>query len=498
MWRSYGDAEIPIEESSRKGKPPPTSGVVLVGEIAVGETAPLLTPPHRTESASMIAALALTLAALPAAPAAIQSSSNQSSPTQASLGGLSVTPFAPTMQANLVGARMLNVRLNLPTQAWQEEFILAIPSTVAWPAPVLTLFHGYGEEPDDVVANSPLVGEAMARGFVVFIPLGAHKYNYGIDYAQRNIELAFEFLSARLPIDLDRIYAAGFSMGGGAAASFAARHQDPDGLRIAAVVNHTGTASLRATYQQSNDTGLFNSPLMFGGSPSQVPFAYQRSSTIDFDALGGQLEVEGEMASNLSHVPTRHWNADFDPNPYIVEQTEKLHDQMVFRGADSARHVVQSSVHAWNTMDPVAVMDWLAPQVAELPAPGGVHRTMVDRSGRWNQLEVEQAQPDAFTPVTWSSQPVGNMLYLIEMANAGSISAQLDDLALDGGSDVRVVLQVTDASTPDVSLTGFTQSPMNVLRRGVSTSAWTYDAATGTVTLEERGGAGWSDWTIVP
>jgi hypothetical protein len=216
MWRSYGDAEIPIEESSRKGKPPPTSGVVFVGEIAVGETAPLLTPPHRTESASMIAALALTLAALPAAPAAIQSSSNQSSPTQASLGGLSVTPFAPTMQANLVGARMLNVRLNLPTQAWQEEFILAIPSTVAWPAPVLTLFHGYGEEPDDVVANSPLVGEAMARGFVVFIPLGAHKYNYGIDYAQRNIELAFEFLSARLPIDLDRIYAAGFSMGGGA------------------------------------------------------------------------------------------------------------------------------------------------------------------------------------------------------------------------------------------------------------------------------------------
>ena len=119
MWRSYGDAEIPIEESSRKGKPPPTSGVVFVGEIAVGETAPLLTPPHRTESASMIAALALTLAALPAAPAAIQSSSNQSSPTQASLGGLSVTPFAPTMQANLVGARMLNVRLNLPTQAWQ-------------------------------------------------------------------------------------------------------------------------------------------------------------------------------------------------------------------------------------------------------------------------------------------------------------------------------------------------------------------------------------------
>ena len=409
-----------------------------------------------------------------------------------------MTPFAPTMQANLVAARMLNVRLNLPSQAWQEEFILAIPATVAWPAPVLTLFHGYGEEPGDVVANSPLVGEAMARGFVVFIPLGAHKYNYGIDYAQRNIELAFEFLSARLPLDLDRIYAAGFSMGGGAAASFAARHQDPDGLRIAAVVNHTGTASTRATYQQSNDTGLFLSPLMFGASPSQDPFAYQRSSTIDLDALGGQLIPEGEMASNLSHVPTRHWNADFDPNPYIVEQTERLHDQMVFRGADSARHVVQSSAHSWSTPDAVAVMDWLAPHTAQLPAPGSVNRAMVDRSGQWNQLEVAQAQPGAFTPVTWSSQPTGNMLYLIEMANAGSVRAHLDDLALDRGSDVRVVLQITDASPPDVALTGFTAPPMNVLRRGVATSAWTYDALTGSVTLEERAGAGWSDWTIVP
>ncbi len=463
----------------------------------MGEAAPLPASPHRTDSASMIFALALSLAAFQGAPASAQSPTSQGAPTQTSLGGLSVTPFAPTMQANLVGARMLNVTLNLPTQAWQEEFILAIPATVAWPAPVLTLFHGYGEEPADLVAK-PLVGEAMSRGYVVFIPLGAHKYNYGIDYSQRNIELAFEFLSARLPIDLDRVYAAGFSMGGGAAASFAARHMDPAGLRIAAVVNHTGTASLRATYQQSNDTLLFRSPLMFGATPSQDPFAYQRSSTIDFDALGGQLLPGGEMASNLSHVPTRHWNADFDPNPYIVEQTEKLHAQMLSHGANSARHVVQSNQHAWETLDAPAVMDWLDQQQAKLPSPGEVVRTVADRDGRWLQLEVTQEQQGQFTPVVWSSQPTSNMLYLIEMANAQTVGVHLDDLALDSSSDVRVVLQVTDASTPDVVLMGFPQPPMDVLRRGVSTSAWTYDAASGTVTLHETAGAGWSDWTVAP
>ena len=446
----------------------------------------------------MIVALALTLAAFQGAPASAPGPTSQGAPTQASLGGLSVTPFTPSMQANLVAARMVNIRLNLPTQTWQEEFILAIPSTVVWPAPVLTLFHGYGEEPADVVLNSPLVGEAMGRGCIVFIPLGAHKYNYGIDYAQRNVELAFEFLSARLPIDLDRIYAAGFSMGGGAAASFAARHMDPHGIRIAGVVNHTGTNSLRATYQQSNDAGLFSSPLMFGASPSQDPFAYQRSSTIDLDALNGQLVPAGEMASNLAHVPTRHWNADLDPNPYIVEQTEELHARLLFHGADTAQHTVQSNQHSWATLDAVAVMDWLGQQQAQVPVPGEVVRTVADRDGRWNQLEVLQQRQGEFTPIVWSSQPANNMLYLIEMANVQTVGAHLDDLALDAAARVRVVLQVTDTSTPDVVLLGFPHAPTDVLRRGVSTSAWTHDAQSGTVILHETAGAGWSDWTVVP
>ena len=458
----------------------------------------------------MIVALALSLAAIqgtttqgsptqgsPPQSSPTQSPAAQGAPTQSSLGGFSVTPFTPSMQWNLVAARMLDVRLSLPGQDWQEQFILAIPTTVTWPAPVLTLFHGYGEEPADVVQNSPLVNEAMARGYVVFIPLGAHKYNYGIEYAQRNIELAFEFLVARLPLDLDRIHAAGFSMGGGAAASFAARHMDPDGLRIASVVNHTGTASLRATYHGSNDTGLFESPLMFGTSPALDPFAYQRSSTVDLDAISGTLIDGGSMAPNLSHVPIRHWNADLDPNPFIVEQTERLHDELEDAGADSTRHVVPSIEHAWHTIDAVAVMDWVDGQSARSPIPGEVVHTVADRDGRWNQLHLEQDQSGAFSPLKWSSQPASNALWLIEMANMDRVGAHVDDLGLDRSAALRVILQVTDASTPEVVLSGFPQAPIDVLRRGVSTSAWTHDSQAGTLTLHETA-SGWSDWTIVP
>ena len=441
----------------------------------------------------MIATLILSLAALQSGAAL-----PQGTPTQSSLGGTFVTPFAPSLQAGVLPGRMLEITMNLPGQLWQETFVIGIPQIVQYPAPVLTLFHGYGEEPRDVIANTPLVADAMARGWIVFIPLGAHKFNYGIEYAQRNIELSFQFLNTRLPIDLDRIYSVGFSMGGGAAASFAARHLDPNGIRFAALVNHTGTTSLRATYHTSNDTGLFESPLMFGASPAMNPFPYLQSSTIDLDPFTGLVDPAGEMASNLTHIPTRHWNANFDPNQTIIDQTVALHERMSMRGADTARSIVTSSIHSWGTLDSATVLDWLALQSLHTPVPGEVTKTVADRDGRWHDLEIVQAQSGALTPVMWSSQPVSNALYLIEMANIGSIGIDVTEVALDPMQSLIVILQTTDASTPDVVLEGFPSIPSDVKRRGISTSAWTHDAVAQTVTLHESGPMGWAAWTIIP
>ena len=57
-------------------------------------------------------------------------------------------------------------------------------------------------------------------------------------------------------------------MGGGAALSYAARHRDPERGAFAAVVNHTGTISLRNTYhnvspdQQGLMHGMLIHPLL--------------------------------------------------------------------------------------------------------------------------------------------------------------------------------------------------------------------------------------------
>ncbi len=443
----------------------------------------------------MIILTALALATPLAAPQAPASAE----PTQESLGGVLATPVMPPLTGGVINGRMLEITLNLPNQTWQERFIVGIPGNMQTPAPVLTLFHGYGEEPQNVLQNTTLAQEAMSRGWLVFIPLGAHKFNYGIDYAQENIELAFEFLGSRVPIDMDRVYGVGFSMGGGAAASYAARHLDPDGIQFAAVVNHTGTTSLRATYQTSNDFNLFESPLMFGGTPDTQPFRYSRSSTIDMDAIAGTVDLRGALSSNLSHIPVRHWYATMDANASIIEQTIALDQAMQQDGADTALVPRAFAIHSWSTLDNQAVLDWLEPQTLTRPAPGDVLRTIADRDGAWHDLGIKQTNAEELTPILWTVQPQANAFYAIETENLAEVAIDATEIGLDTGAMMRVIFQTKDTASTDIVLRGIDQMPSAVHRRGSSPSGWTYDAATSTLTLHELGGAsGWAAWTILP
>lgn len=438
-------------------------------------------------------ALALLLA-VPSADAQVAADAT----TMAGLGGMTTSPFTPPLAAAPLPGRMLEITMNVPGQTWQERFVVGIPSQMQNPAPVLTLFHGYGEDPLDVVNRSELPAEAMRRGWVVFIPLGAHHFNYGIEYAQDNIEDAFEFLGARLPIDMDRIYGVGFSMGGGAAASYAARHLDPQHIRFAALVNHTGTTSLRATYQTSNDTNLFRSPLMFGATPDENPFTYQRSSTVDLDPGTGLFDANAEMARNLSTVPVQNWYAQFDVNQTIIDQTILLHQRVGALGGTTEEIVVQSAAHEWASLDTMVVIDWLEAQTLRAPGPGDVTRTLADRDGRWHSLEIKQRAAGEFTPVLWSSQTAINSLYLINMKNAETIETDLRDQELDAARIMHVITETTDGHAPALRISGFTQAPSSVNYRGRAMSNWSFDAATGTLTMEETGTPTWGHWIIVP
>ena len=237
---------------------------------------------------------------------------------------------------------------------------------------------------------------------------------------------------------------------------------------------------------------------MFGGTPAEEPFRYIQSSTIDLDVFSGQVDPMQEMARNLARIPTQHWYAMFDVNQTIVEQTTMLNTRMTGHGAATEEVPVQSAAHSWATLDGQAVLDWLEPKRWTPPAPGEVTSTLADRSGRWYDLDITLRADDALTPVLWSGQPGPNALYLVGMENAAAIQTDLARVGLDAGRTVHVVTQTLDGHAPTIVLEGWNAPPYSVQLSGSGSPSWSYDAAAGTLTLEEAGRASWSQWQIVP
>ena len=418
----------------------------------------------------------------------------------AELGGELYDPGDPPFETlGMGGANTVLYQLNLPHRRWKEQFAVVWPDTATFapPYPVLTLFHGFAETPMGVVNATELDNEAADRGWLTVIPLGAHIYNYGIDYAQDNIESVFEHVQQLAPIDLDRVYAVGFSMGGGAAASYAARHLDPTHVRFAAIVNHTGSTSLRDTHAVGGVQNLFESPLMFGGAPASAPFRYLRSSAIDLKP-GNVVDPETDMVRNLAHVPVYHFSASNDPLQYLVTQSYQMHRRLdEVWGGTSYWTTVPSSSHTWATLD-TAILDDLEQLAYDGPTEGDTVHVLADRDGLWHFVELRQARDKHLSPFTFEWSTVTNSLAFRDVENAASLAVDLTGVGLGTSGALQVDVQTRVLAPLDVVLRGYTAPPSSVTRDlvPVPTSGWSY--VSGTLTLHEDFGVFGASWIVTP
>lgn len=381
---------------------------------------------------------------------------------------------------------------------WQEQFLVGLPKAPLVPAPVLVVFHGYGGTPDEILEDTTYFEQAMARGWIVVAPLGAHQYNFGIDYSQTNVEKALEWVARWLVIDVDRFYGVGFSMGGGAVTSYASRHLDPFHARFAAVVNHTGTTSIRDSYWNSNDKQLLESPLMFGGSPDAEPFRYQTASTIDLDTFSGLIDPDSDMARNLVHVPAKGFDARFDPLWYLVHQTFRLHDHLIDLGGASIYSESGDSIHDWGTLAEKDVLDFFEPITYSEPGPGTLTRILADRDGRWLDFRIQQAQTGQFSPFRWTVVPTINRVVVDEVENVARMTIFRRALGLKRKKPLEVVFDSADDQPLVIVVYGYKQAPSDVKRNGTSSGAWTHDPVARTVSLFESGQGSYPKWTIIP
>jgi len=413
------------------------------------------------------------------------------------LGGAFSAPFGPNITAQPTGdPRVWDLTFHRMSSGWEESVLIGIPTSHATPAPLLVAFHSYGHTPQDILQNTSYFDEALSRGWFVIAPLGAHKFHFNVDYAIQNIRDVLDWFAMIEPIDPDRIYGVGFSMGGGTATNFAARNLDPGHARFAAIVNHTGSASIRGVYDNSLDTSLLENPQMFGGSPTAFPFAYAASSTVDIDFVTARVNPATDLARNLTHASVTTWAVAGDPLGYLVDQSHIFHGQLYGRGGDSRLIMGGGNQHDWSTLDETAVLNLLDSKQYEDPEIGRIHRTLISNSGFWFHFHVNQHSAGQFTPLRWFVDVPSNRLFVDRARNLKSLGFRAATLGLDPDADLEVVVANTDGQALDLVVEGYDLAPASVHRNGSSAGNWTWDPITETVTLFEASPGSYPSWTI--
>lgn len=108
-----------------------------------------------------------------------------------------------------------------------RRFLLVVPESAGDPAPLVLIFHGFTRSPEEIEATSGMSALAEEHGFVVAYPAGTgfpRRWLTSPSLGDLDVKFTRDLValvSDAVPIDPNRVYAAGMSNGGGMAARLA-------------------------------------------------------------------------------------------------------------------------------------------------------------------------------------------------------------------------------------------------------------------------------------
>jgi dienelactone hydrolase len=378
------------------------------------------------------------------------------------------------------------ITLNNTGSGYVEKFLLYAPVLlVGQRAPVLVVFHRYGVSEWDAYYYTSFFEEARRRGWFLIAPRAMSQKSFNRLEGQINVEAALGFLNSSYNVDLNRVYAVGFSMGGGLATSYAARHVDPNGMMFAALVNHTGTVSQGDAWaSEYQDEASNQLETAYGGTPADHPFNYQRCSVIDIDHATGLVGSGTDMGRNMTHLPIRNWMANNDPMQYLRNQTTAFDTYLNGEAVNTTLTIVDGNVHSWSTLDETVVCDWLSQFSLQLPR---LASTMADQDGNYFWWQVSQTTSGAFTPFSWYLDSVANRISLYNTANLEQVSIDATAAGLQYATTLKINLTTSDGTGDKILLTNMTAPPLSVTRDGLAASG-TWDPTTNTFLVTETQG----------
>jgi acetyl esterase/lipase len=390
-----------------------------------------------------------------------------------------------------------------PGSGFSESFIIFAPTAPSTlPRPLLVAFHGFGFTQKDIIFNTSFVSQCAERGWYMMAPLSASGGHFMSDPGMINTEAALAWTFSKFNIDKTRIYAAGFSMGGGMALNYAARHLDPMRGMFAAIVNHSGAVDLNDTYA-TDPASQFVFDFWYGNGTPNTANADKmtRSSVIQYDEVAGHVNPNTDLIRNLSHVPLQMLRASNDPLTGLIKQCDRLDEHLLslgrIPGPSYSYQVINGFEHSWDTLNEQAACDWLSQFSLTMPDNG---RTLASSESFYFHFFVNQTDTTKLTPFTWSVDTISNQLNISETANLTSLAVITGWAGLHTNQQLTVVLQSGDGLDNNVTLNGYPVKPSAVLRDGMVLPAthWGYSAAGGTVSLTEYDGANAHTWVIQP
>lgn len=388
---------------------------------------------------------------------------------------------------------------------WPENYqwVEPIPAPTQL-VPLVVIFHKFGTSQLDMKVNTGFPQEIGNQGWYAVCPLAANTQHYGSLQSQVHMEAVLQEILLRFPmIDRNRIYGVGFSMGGGAAANYAARHLDPAKPMLAAMIGMSGTYALKDVYFTDPPTRPY---LDFwygnGTAGSADPFMLARSSTVNFDPYTLQVYANEDLARNITHIPLQLLRAMDETVPELPRESNIMSAHMQDLGAVTGPNFDYQFVpfgldvydHRWSMLDDHWACEWLKPKTLTLPTSA---RTLADHDGVYFNFYVEQDAPNVFTPFDWMLDVPNNALHLSATSNLRRLTIDTLGAGLNPAQPFGVDLSTADGLPDEVVFTSVLASPTGVTRDGSATTSWSYNGAAHELALFETDGLA-HIWSVVP
>jgi len=377
---------------------------------------------------------------------------------------------------------------------YKERFMIFAPDQ-SKPSPLLVVFHKFGTSELDAWVNTQFFQEAWSRGWHIMAPLSSTDVHFGNPLGQQNTQVALEWMTDNFNIRPDRIYGVGFSMGGGAALSYAAQHVDPTKPMFAAVVDHTGGISLNDTYL-NEPSAQFIFDFFFGdGTPGSAdPWKMTAASMFDFNPGTLAVDDQTNMARNLKYMPIKVFRVSNDPLAYLKVQCDVFANYLTNRGFVHTYEIVDGHTHLWAHLSERKSLVWLSKKKLTLPSAG---RVLAHQDGRFFFFTVDQIAAETFSPFDWTITASLNKLRVWRTGNLTSLTFDTVEAGLDPSQMLTIDMATGDGVPVTYVLRDIAATPTTVERDSVPTTAYLYDPVEKTLTLQETDG-GNHLWEVTP